>query len=311
MSEANELRNPAKQPPAEQHKGVTDILGDAVHSALYTAIQEPVSGVTQIVDEVAGTKLLPRVQFLSAPEQAKFGTADWHAQQFGSAVGMLLPFMLVGKGVRGALGTSAEGASLMSTKAAFGMSIKEAGLTGFAYDAILRPSDTNHTGGLGGFLMDRGTQGLVGAGTFMTLTGSSLGLRSLGGVERSASLSLLRNPIVNGVLSGVPAGLFSAEAGSLTKTGHLASAQELGQSVYGMAVIGGGFGAVHSFTAPRENGLPSRYDALKTSIQDGLTSAKDGTPKIREGLGLPVVTLMDQMESNTLLRLLKVMQAKL
>ncbi|CAN5175848.1 hypothetical protein BH10CYA1_BH10CYA1_39410 [soil metagenome] len=286
MSEASELRNPTKQPPAE-HKGVTDILGDAVHSALYTAIQEPVSGVTQIVDEVAGTKLLPKVQFLSAPVQAQFGTADWHAQQVGSAVGMLLPFMLVGKGVRGALGTSAEGASLMTTKAAFGMSIKEAGLTGFAYDAFLRPSDTNHTGGLGGFLLDRGTQGAVGAGTFMTLTGSSLGLRSLGGsaIERSALLPLLKNPIVNGVLSGIPAGLFSAEAGSLTKTGHLASAQELGQSVYGMSVIGGGFGAVHGFTAPRENGLPSRYDALKsqiTSVKDGLTP----TPKLREGLGL-------------------------
>src|SRR3982750_70076 len=107
MSEANELRNPTKQPPAE-HKGVTDILGDAVHSALYTALQEPVSGVTQIVDEFTGTKLLPKVQFLDAPVQAQFGTADWHAQQVGSAVGMLLPFMLVGKGVRGVLGSSTE-----------------------------------------------------------------------------------------------------------------------------------------------------------------------------------------------------------
>ncbi|MBS1954335.1 MAG: hypothetical protein JST89_09115 [Cyanobacteria bacterium SZAS-4] len=288
MSEANELRNPTKQPPAD--KGVTDILGDAVHSALYTAVQEPISGITQIVDQVAGTKLLPKVQFLDAPVAAKFGTADWHAQTVGSAVGMLLPFMLVGKGVKGALGTStmtAETAGLMSTKAAFGMSMTEAGLTGFAYDALLRPSDTSHTNGLGGFLMDRGAHGLVGAGTFMTLTGSSLGLRSLAGssaaIERSALVPLLKNPIVNGVLSGVPAGLFNAEAMSLVNTGKLASATELGQSVYGMSVIGGGFGAVHSFTAPRENGLPSRYDALKTQIQDGLSTGK---PKLKEGLGL-------------------------
>lgn len=289
MSEANELRNPTKQPPAE-NKGVTDILGDAVHSALYTAVQEPISGLTQIVDEVAGTKLLPKVQFLDAPVAAKFGTADWHAQTVGSAVGMLLPFMLVGKGVRGALGTStmtAETAGLMSTRAAFGMSIKEAGLTGFAYDALLRPSDPNHANGLGGFLMDRGAHGLIGAGTFMSLTGSSLGLRSLAGssaaIERSALVPLLKNPIVNGVLSGVPAGLFNAEATSLLNNGKLASATELGQSVYGMSVIGGGFGAVHSFTAPRENGLPSRYDALKSQIQDGLSTGK---PKLKEGLGL-------------------------
>jgi len=284
MTEANELRNPNKpEPPAEQHKGITDILGDAVHSALYTAVQEPVSGVTQIVDEFAGTKFLPKVQFLDAPVQAKFGTADWHAQQVGSAVGMLLPFMVVGKGVRGVLGTSAEEASLMSRKAAFGMSMKEAGLTGFAYDALLKPSDTNHTGGVGGFLLDRGTQGAIGAGTFMTLTGSSIGLRSLGGaaVEKSAFLPLLKNPIVNGVLSGVPAGLFTAEAHSLAKTGHLASGEEVGQSVYGMSLIGGGFGAMHSFTAPRENGAPSRYDAMKSAIQDGLK-----TPEANAKLGL-------------------------
>jgi hypothetical protein len=284
MTEANELRNSGKQPPAE-HKGVTDILGDAVHSALYTAIQEPVSGVTQIVDEFAGTKMLPKVQFIDAPVQAQFGTTDWHAQQIGSAVGMILPFMVVGKGVRGVLGTSAEEASLMSRKAAFGMSMKEAGLTGFTYDALLRPSDPNHSGGLGGFLLDRGTQGAIGAGTFMTLTGTSLGLRSIGGatVEKSALLPLLRNPIINGAISGVPAGLFTAEANSLTKTGHLASAEEVGQSVYGMSVIGGGFGAVHSFTAPREGGLPSRYDALKSGVKDLLTPSE---PKAREGLSL-------------------------
>lgn len=286
MSEANELRNSTKQPPAE-NKGVTDILGDAVHSALYTAVQEPISGITQIVDEVAGTKLLPKVQFLDAPVAAQFGTADWHAQTVGSAVGMLLPFMLVGKGVKSALGTSAESASLMSSRAAFGMSIKEAGLTGFAYDALLRPTDPNHTGGLGGFLMDRGAHGLVGAGTFMTLTGSALGLRSLGGsaaaIERSALVPLLKNPIVNGVLAGVPAGLVNAEGMSLVNNGKLASATELGQSVYGMSVIGGGFGAVHSFTAPREGGLPSRYEAIKSQIQDGLSTGK---PKVKEGLGL-------------------------
>ena len=286
MSEANELRNPTKQPPAE-HKGVTDILGDAVHSALYTAIQEPVSGVTQIVDEFTGSKLLPKVQFLDAPVQAQFGTADWHAQQVGSAVGMLLPFMLVGKGVKGVLGSSTEEMSLMSRKAAFGMSIKEAGLTGFTYDAFLRPSDTNHKDGLKGFLMDRGTQGAIGAGTFMTLTGASLGLSRFAGsaaIEKSALVPLLKNPIASGVLSGVPAGFFSAEANSYAKTGHLASGQELGQSIYGMSVIGGGFGAVHSFTAPRENGAPSRYDAVKATITDGLTGL--GTPKLREGLSL-------------------------
>ncbi len=260
MVEAYELSGRAVKAPERQNKGVGDILGDAVHSALYTAMQEPISGVTQIVDEFAGTKYLPKVQFIGSPVQAKFGTADWHAQQVGSAVGMLLPFMLVGKGVRGVIGTSAEEASLMSRKAAFGMSVKEAGLTGFAYDAFLRPSDTTKSNaGIGQFLLDRGTQGAVGAGTFMTLTGASVGLSRFAGsaaIERSALLPLLKNPIASGVLSGIPAGLFSAEASSLTKTGHLASRTELGQAVYGMSVVGGGFGVVHSLKAAGSDGVP-------------------------------------------------------
>ncbi len=285
MSEANELRKPSNPAEKAPDKGVGDILGDAVHSALYTAIQEPISGVTQIVDEFAGTKYLPKVQFIGAPVQAQFGSADWHAQQVGSAVGMLLPFMLVGKGVRGVLGTSAEEASLMSRKAAFGMSMKEAGLTGFAYDAVLRPSDSKNAG-LGQFLLDRGTQGAVGAGTFMTLTGASLGLNRFAGsamIERSALVPLLKNPIASGVLSGIPAGLFSAEASSLTKTGHLASGTELGQAVYGMAVIGGAFGTAHILKAPGENGGPSRIDALTARIKDSLSST-DKAP--RAGLSL-------------------------
>jgi hypothetical protein len=291
MSEANELRTPAKPAIESEHKGVTDILGDAVHSALYSAVQEPISGVTQMVDEFAGqyigTKLLPKVQFMDAPVQAKFGSVDWHAQQVGSAVGMLVPFLLVGKGVKGVLGTSAmtaEEASLMSRKAVFGMSMKEAGLTGFTYDAAFRPSDSKNEG-VGQFLMDRGKQGLIGAGTFMTLTGTSLGLSRFAGsaaVEKSALVPLLKNPIASGIISGVPAGLFTAEANSLNKTGHLASGTEVGQSVYGMSLMGAGFGAVHALNTPGESGGPSKVDAFTAKIKSTLSSARGP----REGLSL-------------------------
>ncbi|CAN5737153.1 hypothetical protein BH10CYA1_BH10CYA1_34360 [soil metagenome] len=268
-----------------ESKGVTDILGDAIHSALYTGIQEPISGITQIVDEFAGTKFLSKMQLISAPEQAKFGSADWHAQQVGSAVGMLLPFLLVRKGVRGVLGTTAaEEAGLLSKQAAFGMNMKEAGLTGFAYDAFLRPSQPNN-GGLGQFLLDRGTQGAVGAGTFMTMTGAGLGLNRLAGasaVERSALIPILRNPVATGIISGIPAGLFSAEANSLTKTGHLASGTELGQSVYGTALIGGGFGLAHSLTAPGAEGAPSRLENLTSKIKSTFTNENP----VRDGLTL-------------------------
>ncbi|HEY9731685.1 MAG TPA: hypothetical protein V6C89_07220 [Drouetiella sp.] len=244
------LQNDAVQakPVAENSKSATDYLADAVHSAVYTGIQEPISGVTQIVDEFAGTKFRSQVQFMKAPEQATFGSGEWHAQQVGAAVGTLLPFLLVRKGVRGALGTATEEAGLLSSKTAFNMSLKEAALTGFTYDAVLRPSQTNN-GGIGQFLLDRGTQGAIGAGTFTTMTAAGLGLKNLAGssaIERSVLLPILKNPIASGVLSGAPAGLFNAEANSFVKTGHLASGTELAQSAYSMSLLGAGFGVVHS-----------------------------------------------------------------
>jgi hypothetical protein len=244
------LQNDAVQakPVPVHSKGAGDYLADAVHSAIYTGIQEPISGVTQIVDEFAGTKFQPKVQFMSAPEQVKFGSGEWHAQQVGAAVGTLLPFLLVRKGVRGVLGTATEEAGLMSSRTAFNMSMKEAALTGFTYDALLRPSQQNNAG-IGQFLLDRGTQGAIGAGTFTTMTAAGLGLKQLAGssaIERSVLLPILKNPIASGALSGVPAGLFNAEANSLVKTGHLASGNELAQSGYGMLLVGGGFGLAHS-----------------------------------------------------------------
>ena len=60
------MGNPAELPRNEQTKepeSHESFLGDFVHSAAYSAIQEPISGVTQIADAVFQTKLLPQVQF--------------------------------------------------------------------------------------------------------------------------------------------------------------------------------------------------------------------------------------------------------
>ncbi len=274
------------------------VLAISLHSAMYSAIQEPVSGVTQIVDQFAGTKYLPKVQFMEAPKQAQFGTLEWHAQQVGSAVGMLLPFMLAGKGVRGVIGKAGvEEASLIPGQAAFGMSMKEAGLTGFAYDAVLRPSEANK-GGMG-FLLDRTTQGAVGAGTFMMLTGAGMGLNRFAGseaMERSALVPLLKNPIASGIISGVPAGLFSAEANSLTKTGHIASGTELVQSVYGMSIIGGAFGIAHTL---KSSGVDGKIDSFTGKRRENLQARLLGLADFQDQLAKKGVSIADVIGSES------------
>jgi hypothetical protein len=240
----SDLPNPTpgdapKGKPQEHERLVTEFL----HSAVYAALQEPVKGVSQLVDHVAGTNLEQKVTIMSKPEGGS-GTGDWMAQQLGGAAGMLVPFLLVKSGVGAVMGESIKGTEGI---ASLGMSLKEAGLTGFAYDSLLKPTDANATNN---FWVARGLSGVAGAATFMTLTGSAYGLGKLGNVTASRGIigastltPLLRNPISAGILSGVPAGFVSAEGSSLANNNKLASAQEIGQSMAGMAFVGGVFGA--------------------------------------------------------------------
>lgn len=218
----------------KEHEGV---FTEFVHSAIYAAVQEPVKGVSQLVDHIAGTNLEKTLTFMSQPTGGS-GTGDWIAQQLGGAVGMILPYMLVRGGMKGLIGESAQTATTL------GMSLKEAGMTGFAYQALLKPTEGNPDNN---FWASRGLNGVAGAATFMTMTGSAYGLGKLSSIAESNGMArvapLLRNPISAGVLSGLPAGVVSAEGSSLINNGKLASGSELGQSIASMALIGGAFGA--------------------------------------------------------------------
>jgi hypothetical protein len=272
MHEANNLNSSLGRIKGLHDGSAIGVLEDAARAAVFSAIQEPINGVTQMIDAVVGTAFLPKVQFIEAPEPARFGTLNWHAQQLGSAAGTLLPFMLVNKGIRGLSGVATVNeTSLLGRQTILGMGMKDAALTGFIYDGVFRPSDEKSSGTQ--FLIDRGTQGLVGAGTFMTITATGLGLNSLASMpalEKSAFRSVLTNSIGHGILSGIPAGLYTAEAQSLTKTGNFATISEMGQSVYGMSLIGGSLAAVHSFKTANARSVQELAETARfTKLNDG------------------------------------------
>lgn len=66
------------------------------HSFAYSLAQAPVNGAAQLLDMTAGTKLLPKVQFMEAPQPTIPYSAGWFAQQLGSALGMLPTFIATG-----------------------------------------------------------------------------------------------------------------------------------------------------------------------------------------------------------------------
>lgn len=231
--------------PNRQETPENGLVHDALYSAAYAAFQQPVTGLSQAIDKVAGTELQGQTLFMEAPSEAEFGSTRWHVQTLGSAAGGLLPLLAVGKVVKSQMAAGAMEAQggLLSRRAAIGLTLKESAATGFLHDALLRPTAES-----GNFWSDRLTNGVGGALTFSAMTATSLGLAGASESGFAKALVLgktMRNPVVSGVISGVPGGAVSAEYESLVHHRRGATAKELGQSIYSMSLIGGGFGLQH------------------------------------------------------------------
>jgi hypothetical protein len=217
---------------------------DFARATAYSAVQSPLTALAQPLDKVFGTDLAKATSFIDAPAEAEFGSGHFWAQQGGYAVGMLGTFWVAGKAVKGMMRnglTEQQLATRLSERGLMGLTLKEAALTGFVHDSLLRPTDSKDTRS---FVASRLGNGFTGAVTMATLTGAGMGLKGAG----------LKNDVLCGVLSGIPAGFVHAETDSLLRTGKLASGQDLTKSVSTMAVIGGGFGAWHQYRGQYESG---------------------------------------------------------
>ncbi len=243
----------AKTPIAPKQSKSNGLISEFVKSAEYTAIQEPVSSLAQITDALHNSfskdKWHKDLKFMDAPKPAKFGSLDWAAQNVGSAVGIIAPFMLAQGGVSMSLdrlGVSEASQSLL-TKSALSLDIRNSALAGATYGALFTPVDLKQHD----FLTGKIENSLSNALTFGTLTAGSIGVASLGEsglVDKLGAKSLLTNKIFTGATAGLPAGFVAAEFNSLVNNGKLASKQEIEQSLAGMALIGGVFGAKSQLT---------------------------------------------------------------
>ncbi|HEY9755825.1 MAG TPA: hypothetical protein V6C97_11730 [Oculatellaceae cyanobacterium] len=239
---------------------IAHLAKEALVSAAYDGLQQPVTAVAQLVDQVVPqAKLESKVQFVSAQEPAAFGTADWHAQQLGGAAGQILPFLLARAGAKpivGKLFGESEEAVLALKRAPIGMSMTEAGVAGFINGALLTPTNDSDRQN---FVASRLVSGANGVATMTTLTASSVGLAKVAETAPLQKLGVskfLLHPVVSGLISGVPAGLVGAELSSGESQHRFATSEEIGHSIYGMSMVGGAFGAVGGFAA--KSGVESK-----------------------------------------------------
>lgn len=254
---------------------------EMLHSAVYCAVQAPLKGATQLLDKSLGTNILPSVEFMEAPQNAEFLSARWHAQQLGSAAGMVAPFLLLHKGV-GKVGSMALGKveTEMATGALSKRMVVEAGATGFLYEGLLKPVSDQE----GNFVAARTRNALVGGVTFATLAASAVGIKNLAQAETGVVGKVLRNDFAASALAGVPAGLVNAEMNSvLSGKGH-ASRAELAESAYSFVFAGGALSLGKSVLGS------TKADAVlrEQMKQESARAIADGAPTLAERAAMGV-----------------------
>jgi hypothetical protein len=106
---------PKPEEPNAFERGI-NLLDLAAKSAVYSAVQQPLDGVTQLFGAKAP-------QLFDAPKHYEFNTPEWYASTIGHGAGFMVPYLATSKATAG-LGLRNGGAA----KAVF-----DGGLSGFAF----------------------------------------------------------------------------------------------------------------------------------------------------------------------------------
>jgi hypothetical protein len=196
----------------------------AAQAFMHSAIQSPLDGATQLVNQVANQELVPHVQLVDAPRPVEFGSAAWVAETVGSGFGMTVPFMIVSGASRGALA---------KTGASLGPASKMA-LDGALYGLTLTPSNDPSRG----FWEQRGVAATSSAITFGVMGLANQGIMSAAEGRFGVPVSNLGFRLGANAVGGAIGGFASAESNSLLSGNGLATKEQVGQSMASFMVTG-------------------------------------------------------------------------
>lgn len=254
-----------------QRWGITAFRDATAH----TLVQRPLDAIAQTADQILGSSTLPIVQLIEQPKAEEFGTANWIAQQAGTAVGALPYLLTVHSALRNSLAPrilSTDTQHLLQAGSRLGatgrrqtaqLEMSAAAATGFTYSGLLSPVDSQQASSTESFLKAKAINGGIGAGTFAIMTGSMLGIKSAAShLSAGSTRNFLSSDITVGTMSGVPAGIFGTQADSLLHGNGFASLQDTGGAVLASSVIGAGF---LSLRQPLKSGLERRTNDQASS----------------------------------------------
>lgn len=244
---------------------------------LYSAIQSPMSGVTQLVNKVAEHEVLPCPQLIDAPEATQFGTKAWVAETIGSGLGMVAPFLITEKvsgGILNKAGVLKEEATVSALNKSgllgentagrlegsmnLAVPVSRMAVAGALYGLALTPSSDPTRD----FWEQRGISAASSAITFAAMgaasravvagvesTTLSLGARaaqsSIKSIGVRPSLEAIGVRVGSNAIGGAVGGVASAESNSLLSGRGFAPREELVHSIASFMVTGAALDAAH------------------------------------------------------------------
>ncbi len=236
----------AANPESRAAEGNTDhsVVGDFARTLAYSAIQNPVTAVSQILDKATGTNVAPNITIVDKAEEASFGSARWHVQQVAAGVGALVPFVAalavtknIGRAVQAEeLALQYCSGSVAATASAFRTG--EMATAGLLQGALLEPNQNKDR-----FFQERLTQGITSGVTMGAMHAFSNKFSEWTGASATGA-SLLNKSLTTG-LAGGAGGFVGLETHGLL-TGESLTGTQAVQSVYQGVFTGAVLGALGS-----------------------------------------------------------------
>ncbi len=260
------------QPKTNKSVDLIKLFGQ---SLLYSSIQEPVSGVSQLVDKLTDSKILANVKIVSQPTPTKFGSSSWLAQTIGSGLGMIAPFVLLQGTTSRLLAKSSTVTDLLGSNltnsVAIGATAKMT-LDGAAYGFLFNPANQNQQD----FWHQRLNSTLSTAVTFGAMGCVSEGINALTKISDTSVPNAFNNSgfkIASNAAGGSVGGFFNAESNSLLNDNQFASIKQIGQSMASFLVTGTALESVHLAI--------DHSKSLKDTIMNHFKGVKDNNESVK------------------------------
>ncbi len=272
--------------------GAKDFVEGLGQSFVYSLVQSPLEGLSDTFDhtlgKVGGSNLYAKTKDLitTAPKPADFGSAEWHGQAIGGALGIIPWFVATRAVLRGGAGLSqatkrlvvseaeaATGSKVLSSTG--GKMILESGTTAAVYAGAFKPIGSDKSN----YWSAKSGQMIGDFATFATLRASSIYIgtelkaRAVPLLEKypqAPQLTPRSTNVLAGGLSGIPAaGVDTVWHHDQSGRNSAVSLSDFAKNAYSFAVVGATLGAVTAPTARASSGQGAKQSSSEKGADNG------------------------------------------